>query len=58
MFNDIDFDSIDITQEAPVEEPARQYYFIAKAKLCVQELSKKLGRKPTYVTQTFGCRNV
>ena len=58
MFNNIDFDSIDITQEAPVEEPARQYYFIAKAKQYVQELSEKLGHKPTFCTQTFGCHTV
>ena len=36
MYNEIDFDKIDITMEPPVEEPARQYYFIAKCRRQVQ----------------------
>ena len=30
--NNIDFDAIDLTKEAPVTEPERQYYYIAKAR--------------------------
>ena len=30
MYENIDFNSIDLTQEPPVSEPERQYYFIAK----------------------------
>ena len=30
MYNEIDLDAIDTTQEPPTEEPARQYYFMAK----------------------------
>ena len=32
MKNKIDFTQIDIAGEAPIAEPQRQYYFIAKAK--------------------------
>ena len=35
-------DTIDITQEAPAEEPMRQYYFIKKARKYVKEMSEKL----------------
>lgn len=52
---DIDYDAIDINQEAPTTEPERQYYFIAKCRKYVKELEKKLGRRPTFFTQTFGC---
>lgn len=52
---DIDYDAIDINQEPPTTEPERQYYFIAKCRKHVKELEKKLGRRPTFFTQTFGC---
>ena len=32
MYNEIDLDAIDTTQEPPTEEPARQYYFMAKCR--------------------------
>ena len=36
MYENIDFNSIDLTQEPPVSEPERQYYFIAKCKQYVK----------------------
>ncbi|WP_139243413.1 tRNA (N6-isopentenyl adenosine(37)-C2)-methylthiotransferase MiaB, partial [Anaerocolumna xylanovorans] len=33
-----------------------QYYFMAKCRVYVKELEKKLGRRPTFFTQTFGCQ--
>lgn len=56
MYSDINFDEIDVTQEAPAEEPARQYYFMAKCRLLVKELEEKLGHRPTCFVQTFGCQ--
>ncbi len=56
MFNNVDFDSIDITQEPPEEEPARQYYFIAKCRKYVKEQSERLGRPLFSVVRTFGCQ--
>ena len=32
MYNDIDFDKIDINAKPPAQEPDRQYYYIAKCK--------------------------
>lgn len=56
MFDNVDFDSIDITQEPPEEEPARQYYFIAKCRKYVKEESERLGRPLFSVVRTFGCQ--
>ncbi len=49
-------EEIDISEEAPIEEPMRQYYFIKKGRAYVAGLSEKLGR-PLYVcVNTFGCQ--
>lgn len=56
MYAEIDFDSIDLTQEAPDNEPERQYYFIAKARKLVKAKSEEAGRPLTFCTQTFGCQ--
>ena len=42
--NTLDLDKIDLGAEAPVQEPERQYYFMAKLRALVKEKSKKLGR--------------
>lgn len=54
--NNIDFSKIDLTAEAPVTEPERQYYFIAKAREYVNAKSEELGRKLTFCVTTFGCQ--
>ncbi len=56
MYNEIDLDKIDINSEPPTEEPARQYYFMAKCREWVREFEEKHGRRPTACTQTFGCQ--
>lgn len=56
MYENIDLDKIDITQDPPTEEPARQYYFMAKARKYVKAISEKLGRPLTSVVVTFGCQ--
>lgn len=56
MYRNIDFDNIDLTQEAPANDPERQYYFIAKCRSLIKEKSEKLGRPLTCCTQTFGCQ--
>lgn len=35
-------DAMDLSQEAPVEEPQRQYWFMKKARQLVKEQSEKL----------------
>lgn len=56
MYNEMDLEKIDINGEAPVLEPDRQYYFMEKCRGYVRKLEKKLGRRPTFFTQTFGCQ--
>ena len=47
--NNIDFDAIDLTKEAPVTEPERQYYYIAKARKYVSEKAQEIGRSVQYL---------
>ena len=54
--NNIDFDTIDLTKEAPVTEPERQYYYIAKARKYVSEKAQEIGRDLTFCVTTFGCQ--
>ncbi|KSV59269.1 tRNA (N6-isopentenyl adenosine(37)-C2)-methylthiotransferase MiaB [Acetivibrio ethanolgignens] len=53
---EINIDEIDLTKQPPIEEPQRQYYFMAKARKLVKELEQKLGRKPSSHVSTFGCQ--
>ncbi len=47
MYENIDFDNIDLTQNPPQEEPDRQYYYIAKGKtVCA-------GKKPEKGTASY-----
>lgn len=55
MYNEIDLDKIDINAQPPEEEPARQYYFMAKCRKWVHEFEQKNGRFPTACVTTFGC---
>lgn len=47
---------INLSKEAPQEEPLRQYYYIEKAKQYVEEEVKNLGRSLTFCVTTFGCQ--
>lgn len=53
---EFDISKIDITMQPPENEVEKQYYYMAKAKLHVDELAGKLGRKPTCCVTTFGCQ--
>ena len=46
--NNIDFDAIDLTKEAPVTEPERQYHYIAKARKYVKRKAQEIGRDLTF----------
>lgn len=52
----MDLSRIDITKEPPMEEPDRQYYFIAKCKAWVEDFKQKFGRTPTACVVNFGCQ--
>ena len=56
MYENIDFSSIDLTQEPPVSEPERQYYFIAKCRQYVKEQEELAGHPLTAAVVTFGCQ--
>ena len=56
MYQEIDLDKIDMAAEPPTEEPARQYYFMARCREWVRELEGKNGHSPTAFIQTFGCQ--
>ena len=56
MYNKIDLEKIDTSGEVSVLETDRQYYFMEKCRGYVRELERKLGRRPTFFTQTFGCQ--
>ena len=37
-------ENMDLTQEPPIKEPERQYWFMKKARQLVRERSEELGR--------------
>ncbi|MCD7882326.1 MAG: tRNA (N6-isopentenyl adenosine(37)-C2)-methylthiotransferase MiaB [Lachnospiraceae bacterium] len=54
-----DFSGTDLAQqtlETPLEEPARQYYFMTKCREIVKERSLEAGRELTANVTTFGCQ--
>ena len=56
MYNEIDLDQINTNSEPPSEEPARQYYFMAKCREWVQRFEQKNSRPPSACIRTFGCQ--
>ncbi len=56
MYNEIDLDQINTNSEPPSEEPARQYYFMAKCREWVQRFEQKNTRPPSACIRTFGCQ--
>lgn len=53
----MDQDHLQLTEKLDsIEEVKRQLLFMEKAKKYVEELSHKLGRKPTCCVTTFGCQ--
>ena len=53
---EFDLDSIDLTKEAPIEEPQRQYYYMAKVREYVKAKEAELGRKLYATVVNFGCQ--
>ncbi len=56
MYSEIDLNKTDINAEPPMEEPARQYFFIEKCRQSVMKMQEDLGRPLTCFIQTFGCQ--
>lgn len=49
-------ETIDLQNDAPAQEPMRQYYFIKKAREVVAQEGRKCGRPLTACSVTFGCQ--
>lgn len=47
---------INLSKEAPVTEPERQYYYIEKAKQYLAQKKEEIGRDLTFCVTTFGCQ--
>lgn len=56
MTNEINFDEIDLSLDAPAEEPQRQYYFIKKARVLLAQKEAEIGHKMQACIKTFGCQ--
>ncbi len=56
MFQNIDFNTIDLTKAPPADETAAQYFYMAKAARYVKKLKDQLGRTPFCHVTTFGCQ--
>jgi tRNA-2-methylthio-N6-dimethylallyladenosine synthase len=54
--NTLDYAKYEAMQEAPLTEPERQYYYIAKGRAYVAKMQEELGRPLVAVTVTFGCQ--
>lgn len=56
MYNETNLDKININAGPPAEEPARQFYFMAKCRKWVKDFEKANGRLPKACVITFGCQ--
>lgn len=56
MYQEIDFEQINLAEEAPLQEPQRQYYFTAQAREMISQRSAAAGRRLTACIKTFGCQ--
>ncbi len=56
MYNEIDLDNIDINSQPPIEEPGRQYYFMAKCRELIKGFEQKNGRFPQACVVNMGCQ--
>ena len=56
MYNEIDLEKIDLNLAPPTEEPARQYYFMAKCQEWVHRFSEKNNRLPQACVINMGCQ--
>lgn len=50
------YNKTDLNLEAPIQEPDRQYYYIAKCRELVRDMEKKKGRRLRACVNTFGCQ--
>ncbi len=56
MYNKFDLDTIDLGMAPPQEEPARQYYFMAKCREWTRGFEHKYNRLPKACVINMGCQ--
>ena len=56
MYNEIDLAKININVEPPTQEPARQYYFMAKCRKWVKDFEQKIGVYPKLLYSIWAVR--
>ncbi|MCM1540889.1 MAG: tRNA (N6-isopentenyl adenosine(37)-C2)-methylthiotransferase MiaB [Blautia sp.] len=56
MYNEIDLGNINLNLQPPTEEPARQYYYLAKCREWVKDFEQKNGRLPQAFVLNMGCQ--
>ncbi len=56
MYNDVDFDKINTELTPPVNEPDRQYYFMAKCRRHIKEFEDRYGQAPLACVVNYGCQ--
>lgn len=56
MYDEIELDKMNINAEPPTEEPARQYYFMAKCRKWVLDFKQKNGCFPKACVVNMGCQ--
>lgn len=56
MYNEIELDKISTNSKPPIEEPARQYYYMAKCREWSKDFEQKNGRLPKACVVNMGCQ--
>ena len=56
MYDKIDYNQINLNDNPPINEPDRQYYFIAKCRQYVKAFEKEHGRLPKACVFNMGCQ--
>lgn len=56
MYNEIELNKISINSMPPTEEPARQYYYMAKCREWTKDFEQKNGRLPKACVVNMGCQ--
>ena len=56
MYNYVDLDTINLNNEPPIDDTARQFYYMAGCKKIIEAKKKEKNRELTACVKTFGCQ--
>ncbi|SHO50174.1 tRNA-2-methylthio-N6-dimethylallyladenosine synthase [Anaerocolumna xylanovorans DSM 12503] len=54
----MNLEDVNLDSKEPINEPQRQYYFMAKCREWVKRKEEELNRQLTFSVVTFGCPTV